>query len=65
MLTLAGHGFYWFELAKPTEPAADEHEDWGSATSSAVADSLLAAGVVSAAEEIPGKGGIGDQGGPS
>ena len=39
MLTLAGHGFYWFELAKPIEP---------------VADSLLAAGVVSAAEETPG-----------
>jgi maltose alpha-D-glucosyltransferase / alpha-amylase len=54
MLTLAGHGFYWFELAKPVEPVADEHEDWEQATSSAVADSLLAAGVVSAAEEIPG-----------
>ena len=35
-------------------PAPDEHEDWESATSSAVADSLLAAGVVSAAEETPG-----------
>ena len=54
MLTLAGHGFYWFELAKPTEPGPDEHEDWEQATSSSVADSLLAAGVVSAAEEIPG-----------
>jgi maltose alpha-D-glucosyltransferase / alpha-amylase len=54
MLTLAGHGFYWFELAKPTEPVAEEHEDWEQATSSAVADSLLAAGVVSAAEETPG-----------
>jgi maltose alpha-D-glucosyltransferase/alpha-amylase len=32
----------------------DEHEDWESATSSSIADSLLAAGVVSAAEEIPG-----------
>ena len=54
MLTLAGHGFYWFELTKPTEPVPDEHEDWEQATSSAVADSLLAAGVVSAAEETPG-----------
>jgi maltose alpha-D-glucosyltransferase / alpha-amylase len=54
MLTLAGHGFYWFELAKPAEPAAGEHEDWEQATSRAVADSLLAAGVVSAAEETPG-----------
>jgi maltose alpha-D-glucosyltransferase / alpha-amylase len=54
MLTLAGHGFYWFELAKPIEPAAEEHEDWEQATSSAVADSLLAAGVVSAADETPG-----------
>ena len=54
MLTLAGHGFYWFELAKPAEPVPDEHEDWEQATSSAVADSLLAAGVVSAAEETPG-----------
>jgi maltose alpha-D-glucosyltransferase/alpha-amylase len=53
MLTLAGHGFYWFELTKPTEPVPDEHEDWEQATSSAVADSLLAAGVVSAAEETP------------
>jgi maltose alpha-D-glucosyltransferase / alpha-amylase len=54
MLTLAGHGFYWFELAKPAEPVTDEHEGWEQATSSAVADSLLAAGVVSAAEETPG-----------
>jgi maltose alpha-D-glucosyltransferase/alpha-amylase len=58
MLTLAGHGFYWFELAKPApetlEHEADEHEDWEAATSSAVADSLLAAGVVSAAEETTG-----------
>jgi maltose alpha-D-glucosyltransferase/alpha-amylase len=53
MLTLAGHGFYWFELSRPAEPVADENEDWASATSSAVADSLLAAGVVSAAEETP------------
>jgi maltose alpha-D-glucosyltransferase/alpha-amylase len=54
MLTLAGHGFYWFELAKPTTPTPDEHEDWEQATSSSVADSLLAAGVVSATEETPG-----------
>jgi maltose alpha-D-glucosyltransferase/alpha-amylase len=51
MLTLAGHGFYWFELSKPVAPASDEHEDWEHATSSSVADSLLAAGLVSAAEE--------------
>ena len=57
MLTLAGHGFYWFELAKPAEPVPDEHEDWEQATSSSVADSLLAAGVVSAAEETPGDSG--------
>jgi maltose alpha-D-glucosyltransferase / alpha-amylase len=55
MLTLAGHGFYWFELSKPApEPTIDEHADWESATSSSVADTLLAAGVVSAAEETPG-----------
>jgi maltose alpha-D-glucosyltransferase/alpha-amylase len=55
MLTLAGHGFYWFELQRPVEPTPDENEDWeGTAGSSAVADSLLAAGVVDAAEEIPG-----------
>jgi maltose alpha-D-glucosyltransferase/alpha-amylase len=55
MLTLAGHGFYWFELSKPAVPdAPDEHEDWQTATSSSVADSLLASGLVSAAEETPG-----------
>src|SRR3712207_3540926 len=26
MLTLAGHGFYWFELAKPAGPAARSEE---------------------------------------
>ena len=31
-LTLPGHGFYWFELSKPTEPTPDDHEDWESAT---------------------------------
>jgi maltose alpha-D-glucosyltransferase/alpha-amylase len=55
MLTLAGHGFYWFELARPAEPAPDDHEDWESATSSAVADSLLAAGVVTATQETTGE----------
>jgi maltose alpha-D-glucosyltransferase/alpha-amylase len=66
MLTLAGHGFYWFELAKPAaEVTADEHEDWEAATSSAVADSLLAAGLVSAAEEIPGDSDIRERSDPS
>jgi maltose alpha-D-glucosyltransferase/alpha-amylase len=55
MLTLAGHGFYWFELARPVEPAepvqeAPEH----AAGTSEVAESLLAAGLVSEAEQIPG-----------
>jgi maltose alpha-D-glucosyltransferase/alpha-amylase len=62
MLTLAGHGFYWFELSKPTEPAPDEHEDWAEATSSSVADSLLAAGVVSATPETTGPHGLGSDG---
>src|SRR3712207_8032320 len=53
MLTLAGHGFYWFELAKPQEEPEPVVEDAGE-TSSPVADSLLAAGVVSDAEQIPG-----------
>src|SRR5437764_1421513 len=52
MLTLAGHGFYWFELSKPVEPVTDEHEGWEQATSSSVADSLLAAGVVSDAVPV-------------
>jgi maltose alpha-D-glucosyltransferase/alpha-amylase len=43
MLTLAGHGFYWFELARPVEPQPDEHEERAGAS---LADSLLAAGVV-------------------
>jgi maltose alpha-D-glucosyltransferase/alpha-amylase len=64
MLTLAGHGFYWFELAKPTEPAPDDHEDWESATSSSVADSLLASGVVSATSETPGQRGLPGTDGP-
>jgi maltose alpha-D-glucosyltransferase/alpha-amylase len=43
MLTLAGHGFYWFELSPPVEetaPAAAEAHTTG------IADSLEAAGVV-------------------
>ncbi|HEY0127267.1 MAG TPA: alpha-glucosidase C-terminal domain-containing protein, partial [Blastococcus sp.] len=54
MLTLAGHGFYWFELSRPAAPATEEHEDRGSATSRTVADTLLAAGLVSDAAETPG-----------
>jgi maltose alpha-D-glucosyltransferase / alpha-amylase len=55
MLTLAGHGFYWFELSRPApEATVDEHEDWESATSSSVADTLLAAGLVEDTEETPG-----------
>jgi maltose alpha-D-glucosyltransferase/alpha-amylase len=61
MLTLAGHGFYWFELSKPAAPATDEHEEWEAATSSSVADTLLAAGLVSAAEETPGDNAPGDR----
>ncbi len=49
MLTLAGHGFYWFELAKPAEPAEEPMEE----DDTAVADSLLAAGVVGTGEESP------------
>ena len=53
MLTLSGHGFYWFELAKPAEPV-DEAEEPDTGAASPVAESLLAAGLVTAAEEIPG-----------
>jgi maltose alpha-D-glucosyltransferase/alpha-amylase len=49
MLTLAGHGFYWFELAKPAEPVEETIEE----DDTAVADSLLAAGVVGTGEESP------------
>jgi maltose alpha-D-glucosyltransferase / alpha-amylase len=49
MLTLAGHGFYWFELAKPAEPADEPVED----DDTSVADSLLAAGVVGSGDEAP------------
>jgi maltose alpha-D-glucosyltransferase/alpha-amylase len=51
MLTLAGHGFYWFELSRPVEPVEEFDEQTASRS---VADSLLAAGVV----------GDGDQPGP-
>jgi maltose alpha-D-glucosyltransferase/alpha-amylase len=54
MLTLAGHGFYWFELSPPVEetpPAAAEESE---GASSAVADDLLAAGLVSDAPESHG-----------
>jgi maltose alpha-D-glucosyltransferase/alpha-amylase len=50
MLTLAGHGFYWFELARPVEPTAPE-EEREPATTSSVAESLLASGVVHPEEE--------------
>jgi maltose alpha-D-glucosyltransferase/alpha-amylase len=43
MLTLAGHGFYWFELSRPVEPQPEEPEEHGDAS---LADSLEAAGVV-------------------
>jgi maltose alpha-D-glucosyltransferase/alpha-amylase len=57
MLTLAGHGFYWFELSRPAEPAP-ENEEWEKATSSSVADDLLAAGVVS--QDVPDEHGGAD-----
>jgi maltose alpha-D-glucosyltransferase/alpha-amylase len=47
MLTLAGHGFYWFELTRPAEERpAEEHEH----RATSVADSLLAAGIVGDAQ---------------
>jgi maltose alpha-D-glucosyltransferase/alpha-amylase len=58
MLTLGGHGFYWFELSRPAAPAAEEEESWETTTSSAVAQSLLESGLVS--EGVPGgSGGLG------
>jgi maltose alpha-D-glucosyltransferase/alpha-amylase len=51
---LAGHGFDWFELSRPAPEPVEEHETWEAAGTSSVADSLLASGVVHAAEEIPG-----------
>jgi maltose alpha-D-glucosyltransferase/alpha-amylase len=53
MLTLAGHGFYWFELAKPAEPVEAPVEELPAGGSSAVADDLLAAGLVSDGEDEP------------
>jgi maltose alpha-D-glucosyltransferase / alpha-amylase len=58
MLTLAGHGFYWFELSKPAAPAAEE-ETWETTVSSSVAQSLLDAGVVGATDAPAGSGGLG------
>jgi maltose alpha-D-glucosyltransferase/alpha-amylase len=52
MLTLAGHGFYWFELAKPAEPAEEQVEE----DDTAVADALLAAGLVGTGDEPPSDG---------
>jgi maltose alpha-D-glucosyltransferase / alpha-amylase len=48
MLTLAGHGFYWFELSRPVEPVEEFDEQTASRS---VADSLLAAGVVGDGDE--------------
>jgi maltose alpha-D-glucosyltransferase/alpha-amylase len=59
MLTLGGHGFYWFELSRPAAPAAEE-ESWETTTSSTVAQSLLESGLVS--EGAPGgSGGLGTE----
>jgi maltose alpha-D-glucosyltransferase/alpha-amylase len=59
MLTLAGHGFYWFELSKPAAPVTPEEEGWETAVSSSVAQSLLDAGVVGATDVPAGSGGLG------
>jgi maltose alpha-D-glucosyltransferase/alpha-amylase len=67
MLTLAGHGFYWFELSRPVAPATPPEEGWEGTTSSRVAQSLLDSGMVGAADtpeapEAPaGSGGLGVQ----
>jgi maltose alpha-D-glucosyltransferase/alpha-amylase len=55
MLTLAGHGFYWFELARPAEPTPEDAEqgEREQAASSAFADDLLASGVVAETEDTP------------
>jgi maltose alpha-D-glucosyltransferase/alpha-amylase len=53
MLTLAGHGFYWFELAKPAEPEQEPEAEH--AADVGVAESLLAAGVVSDDDETSGE----------
>jgi maltose alpha-D-glucosyltransferase/alpha-amylase len=54
MLTLSGHGFYWFELAKPAEPVEETTEAEETGTASPVAESLLSSGLVTAAEQILG-----------
>jgi maltose alpha-D-glucosyltransferase/alpha-amylase len=59
MLTLAGHGFYWFELSRPVEEAPAEEAE--PAATSAVAESLLAAGVVHPDEETTETGPGGTQ----
>jgi maltose alpha-D-glucosyltransferase/alpha-amylase len=62
MLTLGGHGFYWFELSKPAAPAGDEAEEtWEAQTSSTVAQSLLSSGVVGDGGAPAGSGGLGAQ----
>ncbi len=64
MLTLAGHGFYWFELSRPAAPATDEDDEaWETATSSSVAQSLLDAGIVGSPDDPRGgSGGLGVEG---
>jgi maltose alpha-D-glucosyltransferase/alpha-amylase len=61
MLTLGGHGFYWFELTKPAAAATEEEEDegWETTVSSSVAQSLLDAGVVGGTDAPAGSGGLG------
>jgi maltose alpha-D-glucosyltransferase/alpha-amylase len=59
MLTLGGHGFYWFELSKPAAAAPEEDEGWETTVSSSVAQSLLDAGVVGATDAPAGSGGLG------
>jgi maltose alpha-D-glucosyltransferase/alpha-amylase len=59
MLTLAGHGFYWFELAKPASPAPEADEVWETTPTSSVAQSLLDAGVVGPTDAPAGSGGPG------
>jgi maltose alpha-D-glucosyltransferase/alpha-amylase len=63
MLTLGGHGFYWFELTKPAAAATEEEEDegWETTVSSSVAQSLLDAGVVGGTDAPAGSGGLGAQ----
>jgi maltose alpha-D-glucosyltransferase/alpha-amylase len=56
MLTLAGHGFYWFELSRPTEDPAHPESWEREEHPSAVAASLLASGVVTAPGEGSGGG---------